>query len=349
MVRNVSVLFVALLASLLAAQQPQPADPSSSDAIQLNVTVDTKSGQPAVNLGQQDFTILDNKTPRPITSFKVMSPAQEPVRVILFIDAVNVPLTMLSNVRDGVGNYLKAREGQVAHPTALAVLTDKGAAITTGFSTNGLVLNDNLKHQAIGLREINRSSDWGENERLQICLNAIYQLLAYSSTLPGRKIILWISPGWPLMPAPEGFLTSKQERQIFGSIVSFSTQMRRNNVTLYDINPVGPSESIAQSNFYQGFLKGIAKPGDAQMPDLGLQVIADHSGGLALESNNDIAAQIQRCLTDLQSWYAISFDPLPSDKPDIYHHIEIKLTQHDLVARTLDGYYANTRAIQTAR
>ena len=28
------------------------------------------------NLAQQDFTILDNKTPSPIKSFKVMSPAE---------------------------------------------------------------------------------------------------------------------------------------------------------------------------------------------------------------------------------------------------------------------------------
>ena len=79
----------------LAAQQPPSASTGAviaSQQIKLDVVVDTKSGQPVTTLGQQDFTILDNKSPRPITSFKVVTAAQEPVSVILFIDAVNTPL-----------------------------------------------------------------------------------------------------------------------------------------------------------------------------------------------------------------------------------------------------------------
>ena len=74
-------------------------------------------------------------------------------------------------------------------------------------------------------------------------------------------------------------------------------------------------------------------------------MIAVQSGGLALEGNSDVAGMIQRCLADANSWYEIGFTPLPADKPNEYHHIEIKLNQRDVNARTRDGYYANPAAI----
>ena len=68
-----------LFAFLLAAPACAAAQESThSDGISIAVGVDTKSGQPVAGLAQNDFTILDNKTPRPITSFKVMSAASEP-------------------------------------------------------------------------------------------------------------------------------------------------------------------------------------------------------------------------------------------------------------------------------
>ena len=56
---------------------------------------------------------------------------------------------------------------------------------------------------------------------------------------------------------------------------------------------------------------------------------------------------IQRCLSDAKSWYEIGFTPLPADKPNEYHHVEIKVDQQNLNARARDGYYANPAAILT--
>lgn len=338
-------LVVALISGALtaAAQEQVPTPLAPSQGIKLDVVVDAKPGQPVPSLVQQDFTILDNKNPSPIKSFKVMSPAQEPVKVILFVDAVNVPFSMLAYVREGVAKFLKANEGKLAQPTAIAILTDQGAQINSGFSTNGIALDDSFEQHGIDLREINRTSAWGDEERLQICLKAYQQLLAFSQTVPGRKIVLWISPGWPLLSGPLMDVSSKQKEQIFDTIVSFSAQSRADDLTLYNINPVGAQESLARTDYYEAFLKGIAKPNDVEPGNLGLQVLSVQSGGLALESNSDVAGQIARCLTDVRSWYEITFDPSPTDKPNEYHHIEIRLDQRGLNARTRDGYYANPR------
>ena len=329
------------------AQQPGPAVPAASQTLRLDVVVDTKSGQPVPNLGQQDFTVLDNKIPRPISYFKIKSTADEPMSVIILVDAVNIPFQLVAWSRQGVEKYLKTNEGQLPYPTSIAVLTDQGVQIDNGFSTDGNALSDGLEHHEIGLRQITRDSEWGGIERLQICIKAFQQFLGYASTLKGHKIVIWVSPGWPLISGPHVELSSNQEQQIFNEIVGISTQLRENNLTVYDVNPIGVAESVERADYYESFLKGVAKPSQAEFGNLGLQVIAVQSGGLALEGSSDVAGMIQRCLGDAKSWYEIGFTPLPADKPNEYHNIEIKVDQRDLTARTRGGYYANPAAIFT--
>jgi VWFA-related protein len=349
----VFALFPAFLA--VPAQQsvppafPLPAAAPPGHQIKLDVVVNTKSGQPVTGLHQQDFTILDNKTPRPITSFRVVTPAEEPVNVIVFIDAVNTPFQMVAYARNSIKTYLKAHEGVLAYPTAIAVLTDEGPQIDNRFSTDGNALSDELESRQIGLREITRSSQWGGIDRLNICLKALDSLVNFASSLPGRKMILWISPGWPLLSGPQFLLTPKQEDKIFGSVVDYSAKMRVANIALYDINPFGVSESVGQANYYQVFLKGLAKPSNAQYGNLGLQVLAVHSGGLAIESNSDVTGMIQKCLADAESWYEIAFEPLPADKPNEYHHIDVRVDQPGVIARARDGYYSNPVAVDPVR
>jgi VWFA-related protein len=342
----VCAIFPALFACSLsaAAQQPMLAASTSPSPqqIKLDVVVDTKSGQPVTTLGQQDFTILDNKSSRPITSFKVVTGAQEPVSVILFIDAVNTPYELVASMRSAAENFLKRNDGALANPTAIAVLTDSGVQLPSTFSANGMALSDDLEHREIGLRQITRSSQWGAGDRLTISIKALHQLTFFASRLPGRKIILWISPGFPLASGPEySSLSSKAEQGIFGDVTYFSTELRQNKITLYNVDPVGTSQSTLSANYYENFVKGVAKYDDAQLADLSIQVLSAQTGGLDLVSDNDVASMIEKCVADANSWYEISFDPPPPDKPNEFHRIEVKLAHPGLIARTRNGYYSN--------
>ena len=305
------------------------------------MVVETKSGQAATTLQQQDFTVLDNKSPRPITSFREVTPSDEPVEVILYLDAVNTPYELLAQIRNGADKFLKEKEGVLAHPTTFAVLTDDGPQMENRFSTNGMELSDDLERRQIGLRKITRGTDWSDIDRFEIGIKAIHQLVAFAANLPGRKIVVFISPGFPLLSGPTAQITPKQHRNIFGDAIFLSTQLRQNNISFYDINPIGVAEPMYTANYYQTFLKGIAKPDDAQFASLSPQVLSVQSGGLTLNSSNDLAGMIQGCLRDADSWYRIAFDPLPSEKPNEYHHVEIRVDRPGVVVRTRDGYYAN--------
>ena len=331
-------IFLALLlaaACTASAQQAPPAGEPSSRSVQLDVVVAAKSGPPVAGLEQQDFTLLDNNSVQAITSFKAVSTGQEPVEVILLLDAVNTDFDALTSARGKVQGFLRANGGRLAYPTTFAVVTDKGTQVQKSLSTDGNELSDSVGQYSLGLREISRGVFRGAIDQVEISLTAMRQLAAYAATLPGRKIVLWISPGWPSFGNPVN-LDSNQRRQIFDSVVSFSTQLRQARVTLYSINPLG----AYGADYYQNFVKGISKPSQTDIGDLGLQVIAIQSGGLALQANSDVAGMLKRCLADMASWYEITFAAPVAEQPNEYHHIQIKLDKPGLTARTRDLYYA---------
>jgi hypothetical protein len=167
-------------------------------------------------------------------------------------------------------------------------------------------------------------------ERLQVSLKALFQLATREAARPGRKIILWISPGWPASGDREQ-MDVKQEQTIFNDVVTLSTLLRQGRITLH---------SIGGSSSWDPFFKGISKPSQTVWADLALQVIATQSGGLALSGGNDITTPVKRCLADTHAYYEISFDPVTTDRPNEYHDLEIRIAKPGLTARTRQGYYS---------
>jgi len=276
--RFVSVLSAPLVFAplCLPAQQATAAAHPPSGGIRLNVVVDAKSGQPVTDLGQQNFTILDNKSPGRISSFKVMTAADTHVELILFIDAVNTPREIMKYVLNSTETFLKQNGGKLAHPTIVAVFTDTGIQTDNSFSTDGNSLSDTLEHRNISLRQLPRNGGGIDSDLVSMSLRALNQFVAYASALPGRKLIVFISPGWPLLSGPGVNLTSKQQQQVFGNVVFFSSQLRQAGITLYDVNPLGATEPIDAADDYKNYIRDLAKLADRHLAILGR--IADIRG-----------------------------------------------------------------------
>ena len=333
-----------------SAQKPVPTIPTVERSaatpedgpgkMHLDVTVTTEKGKPAEPLPEQAFTLLDDKVPRPITSFQVMSGTDAPVEVVIVVDSVNTPYIHLSYQRDQIAKYLRANEGVLPYPTTFAVLTDTSFNIYGKTSKNGNELAQALDNTDIGLRVINRSQGfYGASDQTTISVNALSQLVQQEAKMPGRKLILWVSPGWPLLSGPGVELDNKQEQGIFQSVVNFSTEMRKGNITLYNINSWGADESVGRAFYYRAFLDGVKQPRNAQLGNLAVQVLAEQSGGLALNSS-DVVGMIGQCVADVDHYYRLTFQSGPADKPDQYHDLRVKLAVQGLVARTREGYYS---------
>jgi VWFA-related protein len=339
------LLVTVLCAAAASAQQVSPQVRAATGKIDLDVVVSPKSGPPVADLQQSDFTVLDNNSPQAITSFQAVTGRQAPIEVVLVIDAINTDARTIGYERNQIDRFLHAEGGRLAYPVAIVVATDTGVRQAENFSSDGNALSAAMDRDQIGLRDIGRSAGfYGATERLQYSLQALSQITASEGPHQGRKILLWISPGWPLLTGPNIQLDSKQQDQIFAQIVSLSTQLRQARVTLYNVNPIGAGESVFRGTYYEEFLKGVSKPSQVNLANLGLQVLAIQSGGLALEFNNDVAALLQQCLSDAAPFYQISFEAAAAERPDEYHHLEIRIARPGLTARTRQGYYAQPAA-----
>jgi VWFA-related protein len=306
----------------------------------LDVVAAPKGGKPVAGLTQQDFTVLDNRASQAITSFRATGGSEAPVEVILLVDAVNAPYSTVAYERTEIDRFLRANGGHLAYPTALAIFTDTNTQMQEEFSKDGSALIESLDHYTVGLRVIQRSAGfYGAGDRLSLSIQALRQIAAREAGRPGRKLVLWVSPGWPILSGPGVELSQKQQQNIFDTVIGLSTELRRARITLYSVDPAGTGDIGMRTYYYQNFLKGIRKANTAEFGNLALQVLATQTGGLALNSSNDVAGLLQQAMADTQAYYELSFDPAPGE-PNEYHQIEVKVSRPGLITRTRTGYYS---------
>ncbi len=331
----------------ISAQRSSPARGAGNEParrINLDVVVTDKSGKPVAGLQQSDFTLLDDKYPQPILSFQAFeenAEANDPTQVILAIDEVDASFHGVAEVRLAVDKFLRQGGGHLALPTALLLVSDTYQGLTP-VTTDGNVLADALKSNQLGLRIIGRSQGfYGALDRSQMALRALESFASNESSKPARKLLLWLSSGWPLLSDPGVYLSKKTQDSLFDAIVQVNTELRTGRLTLYSIDPVGLKDLGAPQTFlYESFLKGVPSAGKVQYGNLGLQVIAAQSGGRVITSSNDVYLSIANCLAEAKTFYSMSFASPRADQANEYHTLQVKLDKRGLTARTRTGYYA---------
>ncbi len=309
----------------------------------LDVAVTDKAGRPVSGLQQQDFTLLDNKLPQKILSFDAVTAAPgPPVEVILLVDEVNIQFTKLGSEREQIERFLSGNGGALPHPVLLVFFGDSGLTFGSGPSRDGDALIAELRREWPSLRTIGKSQGiYGDQERLHLSIHALQRLIDYGLTRPGRKLVVWVSPGWPILAGPDLQLTFREKQGIFVSVVNLSAGLREARITLYAVDPLGLEDAAElRTSEYKQYLKGVKRVGQAQMGDVALQVLAAQSGGRVLNSSNDVAGEILACIADANASYILSFGSLAGNGPDEYHALDIKIDKPGLAARTRSGYYA---------
>ena len=336
------------------APPEQEAAPASAPAvligptrhlIWLDVVVTDKSGNPQSGLKWQDFTLLDDKLPAKIRSFQASDETGQmdpPIQVIFVVDAVNTVAQRVAFERIELDKFLRQDGGKLPVPMSLVLFTETSTKIQPTPTRDGNVLAASLDDNNTGLRSIGRSAGfWGASERADMSVRALNQLAQYESTQPGRKLVIWFSPGWPLLSGPGIDLSNKAQDAIFRGVVSFSDTLRQSRITLYAVDPLGMADAASfRSFYYESFLKGVPSARKVTYGNLALQVLATQSGGRVLNSNNNVANEIADCVRDHKAFYTISFEAPPADHPDEYHSLEVKVDKPGLTARTRTGYYA---------
>jgi VWFA-related protein len=341
------LLALLLLSSLSGlAQSPEGKDRD----LTLDVVVTDKAGAPVRGLQQQDFTVLDDKRPQPITSFRAVDlEAHTPapyIEIVVVIDAINADLMKADMEREGIKKFLQMNGGKLAVPVSLVLVSDSPTQMRSNASTDGNALAALVDQYTTGLRIVNRSQGvYGIAERFDLSMKALDSLAAYEASKPGRKLMFWVSPGWPLLSAASTDVTSQDQQHIFQLIVGLSTQLRQHHIILYNVETRGVAgTSTNQFYSYEQFLAGVKSPNQAYPPTISLQVLAVQTGGRVFNRSNDlptaIGDEIAKGASDASPFYVLSFPAASADRPNEYHALEVKLAQRGLIARTRTGYYA---------
>lgn len=309
--------------------------------ITLNVIVDGEGGVPVAGLRQQDFTVLDDGQSQPILSFRKIerATAPSPDEVILVLDTINASFRNVQLQREGVVRYLRRDGGKLLNPTSIVFLTDRDVTVDQP-SLDGAALAADVDklpgvQRVFGLA----SGANGEVDRVKKSTVDLTQLAVYEATRPGRKLLVWMGPGWPLL-SRRSSITERDLKGYFDTIVDLNARLRQANTTLYSVAPLDLSEATSGRTFlYQAYLKGVANVSEADSPNLSVQVLASQSGGQVFNLNGDLAGQIAHCVDDSAVYYELSFNPpAASDKVQL-HVLDVRVGEAGLKARTRTVYY----------
>jgi VWFA-related protein len=333
--------------------------------IKLDVVVTDKAGKPVAGLEAQDFTLLDNNKPLKTVSFRAFDGANArpdpPVEVILVMDAVNVDFRDVSYERLEVQKFLQENGGHLAQPVSIFAFTDAGLRAQRQPSTDGNALAAELGQMDSVLRNDGMPAGGnGEIERYSRSIREMGKIAAFEEKKPGRKLLIWIGSGWPMLDSVDFQLSADSRTQAFDSIVELSKNLREARIGVYSIS-LDRSDANAVTReghldskgklvagdvipnagplTYLGYVKGVKAPKEAGPSNLSVKVLATQTGGRVMPPNNGLQAQIDSCVQDAAAYYTISFDPPHADHPDEYHDLKVQIGKSGLIARTSTGFY----------
>jgi VWFA-related protein len=327
------------------AYSQQAAAPGGQEGrIKLDVVVTDKSGAPQSGLELKDFSVLDNNQPVKILSFHAPhtsgdagQDAGPPVEVILLIDKVNLEFKEVAFVRQEVEKFLSQNGGHLAQPVSLFVLTNRGLDVQQQPSVDGNKLAADVRQLDNSLRTDGPSAGVnGAIQRFYISVQALTALAQSEAKKPGRKLLIWTGPGWPMLDSVNIEISTEEQRRNFDKIVTLSTVLREARISVYSVSS---TDSGGRVTLYRDFLKGVKSPAKSSPANLGLKVLAIQSGGRVLGPDNQLAAQIDSCFKDAGSFYSLSFDPPRTDHANEYHDIKVLVQTPGLTPRTSTGYY----------
>ena len=332
----------------------------------LNVHVSDVSGKPYRELNQADFIIYDNDRAQKLVSFRAVEGSAAQAHVILVLDTVNSSSRQLRYFMKDIEKYLRESDGPLPVPLSIGVLSnaridmsqpsrDRAALLVelnsrsanlraTGCTANG-DRGDTVDPTRLWTSGAVRTESSKEliclNERFISSLTALQQLAKAQVDVPGRAILVWIGPGWPML-TNKAFTPDPPDlkRNFFDQLVSLSMALREAQVTLDAI--ASPDESINPEtpNLRDfDFFAGVASEDQVRAGNLGLHALAHQTGGNILVDARDVAGQLKQCVTDAEAYYVLAFDSPAAAAFGEYHALGVKVDKPGLDVRTNTIYY----------
>ena len=306
--------------------------------IRLDVVVTDAAGNPVAGLGAQDFQLLDNGRPQNILSFTASQSGATASRVpiLLVIDTVNSGAVDVSSLREDAEQFLRQNGGHLAQPVTVLLLTDTAFHVLGRDSLDGNALARAVHDFAPSLHTIHSAAGGAAVfERYRVSLRAISLIADREVEVPGRKMMIWMGPGWPILPEAGSNYDSREHALNFDTLAMLSNHLREARMVVCSAGG-GPEY------FAHDFLKPVKTEWDMAPGNLSLQVIAVHSGGSTwgVAKNGRSVETVNGCMQQVGAFYTLTFDAPASAKVFTYHGLKVAVDRPGLTAHTNAGYYS---------
>ena len=189
----------------------------------------------------------------------------------------------------------------------------------------------------------------GEEES-RMGLRVLKDVVRRMSAMPGQRTLVLVSPGF-LTPELEYDYNELIDTALRGQVVISSLDARG----LYVVIPFGDASQPGRPD--------LDLPGQAATPTMRvvldtqsaaaesdiLSVLANSTGGVFFQNNNDMNEGFRRVADAPEYWYVLGFTPQNLKNDGKFHTLKVTLANHqkyDLQARR--GYYAPRKALDAA-
>lgn len=324
------------------ASPEQPAAAPQQRPIFLDVVVSDSAGKTVSDLEPFDFSVLDENQPRKILGFRRIdgaagSKTDPPVEVDIVLDAVNMSYQAATRLRLEIEKFLRENNGHLAQPVSVFIFSSEGLRAQLAPSRDGNALATMLDQSVGAVRARDLSGGvYSLQEQFQDSFKTINGMAGNMSHRPGRKVLIWLGPGWPLL-TERFFIQTDVSRETYYRhlITALQNKLREARITIYCLyTTVGVTNTL-----YQGYLKPVREIRKMEIGDMALQVLALHTGGRVLEPSNDVKGQIDSCVAEIGEDYTLAFMPPPAAKRDEYHDLRVQVNRPGVTVRTITGYY----------
>ena len=351
-----SVLFGLVLFDANGAPQLE-APPREPQMVDLNVVALDSKGQPVTDLKPDELHIADNVKPQTIAFFRhrdstlklVSSLASDeysnrsesnvPRATLVLFDLLNEKfgtraLTAHDLVRelgslesaDYVYLYCLTLDGRVVPIHGLpGPETEPAPPGAEPWTRQIKTLLDGAMKAVLQVRPID---DLDPVYRVQVTYSALNTAATQLSRVPGRKSIVWLTDGVPLVLGPN--------RTYDGKELDFTPLMRRMceafdraGVSIYSVRQV-----------MMGSPNGMGGPNRTGLESIDtLNQFAGLTGGRP-DAGKDIGAAVRQSIIDMRTSYEVGYYPVQRNWDNKFHKLRVTCTRKGVRIQTKTGYYA---------
>ncbi len=332
------------------AADTTPSKTAQQPHLLVDVTVTGEHGKPVTGLSPFAFQVTDDGAAQKVLAVQnggLMLPGSKtPAEMVIVLDAVNCTFEKMQLERQDVVEFLRRRGGKLPVPTRVAMLTDTKLKVSPQATLDGNALAQFIEQTPNPVHTLRfQAGYYGEMDRATWSEDQLYKLAHMLAPETGRKLVVWISHGWHPLSRDYLAMNEADLKRDFDLDVALTNALLQARITLSSIDPILalPGENL---NYYQAFLKPVEKWEQVDTPNLMLQVLASHTGGMVLNQSTDIQGEIERAMQTLNGWYTLVYSPKTMNGGKPYHPILVTLAP-DAAAQRIEvrgpqGYYVST-------